>query len=93
MRLVGITCLVAVVLGPLVWFGDLLGFTLNWLPVRSAFWLMLVGLLLAKGVAMAHISTSRLTRRERWRRLNHLLLPVPLFGAFEYLIGGRSLKP
>ena len=88
LRPVGLACLTAVVIGPLVWIADLSGLQFSWLSVRTAFLLMLGGFVVADVVAYAHLAWfSRLTRREKWRWVHVLMLPFQMFAAFEYLIG------
>jgi hypothetical protein len=88
LRPIGVACLAAVVVGPFVWIADLLGLRFSWLSVRTAFLLMLGGLVVADVVAYTHlIFFSRLTRREKWRWVHVLMLPFQMFAAFEYLIG------
>ncbi len=86
--LVGVTCLAAVVLGPLVWIADLLGVRFAWLSVRTAFLLMLGGFVLADTVALFHVVCfSRLAKREKWHWIHVMMLPFLMFAAFDYLMG------
>jgi hypothetical protein len=86
--LVGVACLAAVVLGPLVWIADVLGVRFAWLSVRTAFLLTLGGFLLANTVALFHVVCfSKFPKREKWRRIHVMLLPFRVFAAFDYLIG------
>src|ERR1700738_1791215 len=83
MRIVGWLCLIAVVLGPIVWVADMAGLRLTWFSVRSAFVAMLLAFVVADTTALLHIVFfSRLPKSTRRRWTHILLLPFHMFAAF-----------
>ena len=87
MRTVGFLCIGGVVVGPAIWIADLLGFRLQWFPVRNAFLVMLAAFTMANVVALVHVGWfSRTPKSQRWNSVHRLFSPLQMFAAFEYLI-------
>ena len=87
MRAIGLLCLVGAVVGPAIWIADLLGFRLQWFPVRNAFLVMLAAFTLANVVALVHVGWfSPAPKGQRWNSVHRLFSPLQIFAAFEYLI-------
>jgi hypothetical protein len=86
-RSIGLLCLIAVILGPAVWLADLMGFSLGWLPVRTAFLIMLGAFAVANIVALVHVVWfSGMPKSQRWDLVHRMFSSLQFFAPFEYLM-------